>query len=92
MTDCVKCIHFTVCSRHMGGMDLCKCEDYSEELIAHWKTREEENDFLWVECSNCGFLVENYEAVKTGISCTDIVGYKWHACPKCTARMIEENK
>ena len=57
---------------------------------AQWKTREAYNDYIWVECSNCGFRVENYKAVETGISSTDIVGYKWHACPKCTARMIKE--
>lgn len=59
-----------------------------DPLTAHWKTREARNDYLWVECSNCGFLVENYKAVKTGRSSTDIVEYKWHACPKCTAKMI----
>ena len=52
-----------------------------------WKTREEYNDYLWVECSNCGFRVENYKAVKTGMSSTDIVGNKWNACPVCCARM-----
>jgi DNA-directed RNA polymerase subunit RPC12/RpoP len=55
---------------------------------AKWKTREDRNDYSWVECSNCGFIVENYKAVKCGISDTDIVEYKWHACPKCTAKMI----
>lgn len=57
-------------------------------IIAQWKTREAYNDYLWVECSNCGFRVENYLAVETGRSSTDVVGYRWHACPKCTAKMI----
>ena len=26
--ECVKCFHFPVCSRLMGGMDLSKCEDF----------------------------------------------------------------
>lgn len=66
--------------------DLATIVEY-EELTAMWLTREHRNDYLWVECSNCGFLVENYNAVELGISSTDIKGYKWHACPKCTAKM-----
>lgn len=62
----------------------------SKPLIAQWKTREAKNDYLWVECSNCGFWVENYKAVELGVSSTDVIGYKWHACPKCTAKMIME--
>lgn len=88
MHECLKCIHFPVCAIRMGGMNLVGCKDYKEELIAQWKTREHRNDYLWVECSNCGFIVENYNAVKLGISSTDVIGYKWHACPKCTAKMI----
>lgn len=61
---------------------------FDESTASHWKTREDKNDFLWVECSNCGFIVENYQAVNLGKSSTDIVGYKWHACPKCTAKMV----
>ncbi len=57
-------------------------------IEARWKTREARNDYLWVECSNCGFTVENYKAVELGMSSTDVVGYKWHACPKCTAKMV----
>lgn len=61
---------------------------YRKPVVAKWKTREACNDFLWVECSNCGFLVENYKAIKIGRSSTDVVGYKWHSCPKCSAKMI----
>lgn len=92
-SDCLKCIHAPVCARHMGGMNLMKCEYYKENLVAFWKTREDKNDYLWVECSNCGFRAENYIATNVGISSTDVVGYKWKACPKCGANMIfkEEN-
>lgn len=58
---------------------------------AYWKTREEHNDYLWVECSNCGFMVENYKAVKTGNSSTDIIGNKWNGCPICLAKMDGKN-
>ena len=64
--------------------------ELEEPLYAQWKTREAKNDYLWVECSNCGFWVENYKAVELGVSSTDVIGYKWHACPKCTAKMIME--
>ena len=65
--------------------------ELEEPLYAQWKTREAKNDYLWVECSNCGFLVENYKAIETGKSSTDVIGYKWHACPKCTAKMTRED-
>ena len=55
---------------------------------AYWKTREDKNDYLWVECSNCGFMVENYKAVKLGLNSTDVIGYKYHSCPVCTAKMV----
>lgn len=58
----------------------------------YWKTRQAYNDYLWVECSNCGFRVENYNAVKTGVSSTDIVEIRWHFCPKCGNHKVLENK
>ena len=69
---------------------------FDESIAAHWKTKEDKNDFLWVECSNCGFSVKNYEALKVGDG-TDgplakVIGYNYHACPKCTAKMIMEVK
>ena len=95
-SDCSKCIHKDVCDHwiaSMYGTDvICPeehcCEHYKEEVVAKWKTREDKNDYLWVECSNCGFRVENYNAVTTGRSSTHVVGYKWKACPKCGAHMI----
>ena len=57
-------------------------------IVAQWKTREARNDYLWVECSNCGFMVENYKAVRCKSSDIDVVAYKMNACPKCAARMI----
>ena len=78
-----------------SGVNAVECEIacldaylLDKSIVAHWMTREHKNDYLWVECSNCGFLVENYKAVNVGKSSTDIIGYKYHACPKCTAKMI----
>jgi len=60
--------------------------------VATWKSRKDRNDFTWVECSNCGFLIENYKALEIGNGSNGelgkVVGYRWHACPKCTAKMI----
>lgn len=72
----------------LACLDILELE---EPKYAQWKTREYRNDYLWVECSNCGFIVENYNAVKLGRSSTDVVDYKWHACPKCMAKMRLEN-
>lgn len=92
------------CSAMHGGrcidlddLDRCQIESIVNNLIANgvtirknacWKTREDKNDYLWVECSNCGFVVENYKAVKLGCSSTDVIGYKYHSCPICTAKMV----
>ena len=59
----------------------------------YWNTREAHNDYLWVECSECGYRVENYVAVKTGVSSTDIVEVRWHFCPKCgNHKVLKEKK
>ncbi len=66
MNECLKCIHFPVCSRHMGGMDLTKCEDYIPIKQAEWKLEVHSfyNDnwdesielvvYILAHCSNCG--------------------------------------
>lgn len=51
------------------------------------ENRAEHNDYLWAECSNCGFRVENYKAVKTGRSSTEYTNPIWKYCPKCGAEM-----
>ena len=50
---------------------------------ATWKNRAEHNDFIWAECSNCGFKVENYKAVKTGKSDTEYIEAIYKFCPMC---------
>lgn len=76
--------------------DAIDCElsrlEAKDAITGHWKTREAYNDYLWVECSNCGFRVENYTAVRTGMSSTDIVEVKWHYCPKCGIPMVLKEK
>lgn len=54
---------------------------------ARWKNRTEYNDYLWAECSNCGFRIENYKAVVTGRSSTEYTKPIWKYCPKCGSEM-----
>ena len=61
------------------------------ESIAFWENRAEHNDHTWCSCSNCKFTVENYKAVKQGISSDDYVGVRWTFCPKCGKRMAIRN-
>jgi DNA-directed RNA polymerase subunit RPC12/RpoP len=77
----------------MGNERRALNSEIEEPVYAQWKTREARNDYLWVECSNCGFIVENYIAVdmKGGNRSENITGYKYHACPKCEAKMRMPN-
>ena len=54
---------------------------------AKWKNRAQYNDYLWTECSNCGFRVENYKAVKMGKSSLEYIDCIWKYCPKCGSEM-----
>ena len=54
---------------------------------AFWRHRGANNDFIWCECSNCGFRVEAYHAVKLGTSSTDYVDVKYKFCPICGKEM-----
>ena len=54
---------------------------------AKWKNRIEYKDYLWAECSNCGFRVENYKAVETGRSSTEYIEAIWKFCPICGSEM-----
>lgn len=54
---------------------------------AEWISREKHNDFLHVECSCCGYVIENHIAVKMGKSSTDYIGVNYKYCPKCGSKM-----
>lgn len=62
------------------------------EKEAFWESQEEENDFLWTKCSNCGYETENYNAVKLGNSSTDYVDVKLPYCPECGCKMKVHKK
>ena len=57
------------------------------DSFAYWRHRGANNDFIWCECSNCGFRVEAYYAVKLGTSSTDYVDVKYKFCPICGKEM-----
>lgn len=61
----------------------CWNKYYGKLSHARWKHRAEHNDFLWVECSNCGFRVENYKAVVFDGSDTKFKDVKYKFCPMC---------
>lgn len=54
---------------------------------AYWLHRAQHNYYIWVECSNCGFWVENYKAVVLGRGDTDLIDTKYHYCPICGKEM-----
>ena len=54
---------------------------------AKWKNRSEYNDYLFAECSVCGFCVEGYKAVKTGRSSVEYTDCIYKYCPICGAKM-----
>ena len=63
---------------------------YDEVVImkkAKWKNRSEYHDYLFTECSSCGFRVESYKAVKTGRSSAEYTDIIYKYCPICGAKM-----
>lgn len=58
----------------------------------YWLNRAKHNDHLWAECSECGFRVENYKAVETGISSDDYISVKYSYCPQCGSKMEVKEK
>ena len=55
--------------------------------IAYWEHRAKHNDYLWVECSNCGFRIENYTAVVLDRCDTKFSAVKYKFCPICGKEM-----
>ena len=55
-TECIKCLHFPVCSRIMGGMNLKRCADYSPSTNARCPVCSGEQ-IIRQDCDN-GYYVE----------------------------------
>lgn len=54
---------------------------------AKWENHAQYNDYLWTQCSECGYRTEMYNAVETGRSDAEYVAVKWLYCPKCGSEM-----
>lgn len=52
-----------------------------------WENRERIGDYGNVECSECGYIVANYRAVKIGDSSIHYTGVEYNFCPKCGTKM-----
>lgn len=55
--------------------------------VAYWEHRAEYNDFIWVECSNCGFREEAYKVVVKDGCDTKFSDVKYKFCPMCGKEM-----
>ena len=80
--------------RHLlyTGRCLAEClRRYKGELVvsnhAFWRHRGAYNDFIWVECSNCGFREEGYKAVVKDGCDTKFKDVKYKFCPMCGKEM-----
>ena len=56
---------------------------------AYWLPRK---DSKYVECSQCGFQVENHRAVELGVDENDFIEVKYNRCPICGAEMHIQKK
>lgn len=64
----------------------------TEDKFAYWEHRAKHNDYLWVQCSNCGFRVENYTAVVLDGCDTKFKDVKYKFCPICGKEMRVKNE
>lgn len=55
--------------------------------VAYWRHRGAYNDYIWVECSNCGFREEGYKAVVKDGCDTKFKDVKYKFCPMCGKEM-----
>ena len=86
------CPHYDICPTplYTGSCAKACFERKAKEdgyNIAYWENRSKHNDYLWAECSNCGFRVEVYKAVKQGRSSTDYERVIYKFCPICGKEM-----
>lgn len=82
------CEHYGICTYalYVGKCQKACLEKYRKAMSGSktvWKSRAYANDFIWAECSNCGFRVEASNAVVLGKSSSDFVDVKYKFCPMC---------
>lgn len=90
----LSCPHYGLCTTvlYTGSCSKACREKFVASKIAYWDHRGAHNDFLWVECSNCGFRVENYKAVVLDGSDTKFKDVKYKFCPICGREMRVRKK
>jgi NADH pyrophosphatase NudC (nudix superfamily) len=80
------CEHYEICTYPLY-VGKCRSECLKKyrnvDVKAKWLNRANANDFIWVECSNCGFRVENYKAVILDGSDMKFKDVKYKFCPEC---------
>lgn len=59
----------------------------SNSKYAYWEHRAKYNDYIWVECSNCSFRVENHKAVILDGCDTKFSDVRYKFCPICGKEM-----
>ena len=89
--ECVKCIHFPVCSRRMGGMDLERCEDFKDAAdvveVRHGEWVEQIREtIIPVEYDSNGDLILHKVVEYTCSLCDRLCGKKEPYC-HCGAKM-----
>ena len=66
-----------------------KCWDiYNGDIgYAYWERCAKHGDRIWVECSNCGFRTESYNAVILDSRAATFSDVKYKFCPMCGKEM-----
>ena len=90
----VSCMYYYLCPTPLYTgkcSDECIKKHYKEfnssKDKAKWKHRAEYNDFIFAECSNCGFMEEAWKVVRKGESDCEYVEVKYKFCPMCGKAM-----
>lgn len=60
----------------------------TNSIGTYWKSRIGANDRKNCECSNCGFIVPLYEAIKFSEETKDYMDVRYRFCPNCGAIML----
>ena len=75
ITECLRCLFVTKCAKLMGGMDLVKCEDFTEyrdyRKVEHGTWNYYSTTMM--ECSVCG---------------RHTARHRFEFCPHCGAAMM----
>lgn len=75
--------------RILTGIEYMDGKNVKPITYAYWKNRAAKNDFLWCNCSNCNFIIENYRAISEfGKTNSEYIKVRYKFCPECGAIMF----